>query len=176
MKKLQRGFYNRPTMEVARDLIGKVVNFNDYQAVITETEAYVGKDDPACHAAVGKTKRNEVMFAQAGLSYVYLIYGMYHCLNFVTEDEGFPAAVLIRGVYIDGVDYKKTNGPGKLCKLMNITREDSGVDIVSSDRFYVCDSDIKLDFDVTPRIGISKGTDLPWRFVVTKDAIKKIAG
>ena len=136
----------------------------------------MGKDDPACHAAKGMTKRNEVMFGKAGVSYVYFIYGMYHCLNFVTEEEGFPAAVLIRGVYIPQVDYKKTNGPGKLCKVMNITREHSGIDITDSNNFYVADKGYDLKFDTTTRIGISLGKDLPWRFVVGKNELKKIAG
>lgn len=176
MIKLEREFYNRPTLQVAQELIGKEVLFNSFQGVITETEAYVGKDDPACHAARGMTKRNEVMFGKAGVSYVYFIYGMYHCLNFVTEAEGFPAAVLIRGVHISNLDYKKTNGPGKLCKVMNITREHNGVDIVESKDFYVADKGYDLKFDTTQRIGISQGKELPWRFVVAKKELLKIAG
>ncbi|PIR39306.1 MAG: 3-methyladenine DNA glycosylase [Alphaproteobacteria bacterium CG11_big_fil_rev_8_21_14_0_20_39_49] len=176
MIKLERDFYNRPTLDVAKDLIGKVVLFDSFQGIITETEAYVGRDDPACHAARGMTERNKVMFGKAGVSYVYFIYGMYHCLNFVTEEEGFPAAVLIRGVYIPQLDYKKTNGPGKLCKVMNITREHSSVDITDNNNFYVADKGYDLKFDTTSRIGISKGKDLPWRFVVGKNELKKIVG
>ncbi len=176
MKKLGRDFYNRPTLKVAKELIGKVVSFANYQGVITETEAYVGEGDPACHAARGKTKRNEVMFGRAGVSYVYFIYGMYHCLNFVTEQEGFPAAVLIRGVYISELNYRKTNGPGKLCKVLNITREHNGVDLVTSDNLFVLDDGYSLEFEVTKRVGISKGQDLPWRFVANKYELKKIAG
>jgi len=176
MQKLSREFYEQSTLEVAKELIGKVMVFDSFEGVITETEAYIGKDDPACHAARGKTKRNEVMFARAGTSYVYLIYGMYHCLNFVTEEEGFPAAVLIRGVYIPQIDYKRTNGPGKLCKIMDITKQQNGVDIVESNDFYVLDKGIKLDYDTTTRIGISQGKELPWRFVVDKQKISKIPG
>lgn len=176
MKKLKRDFYDRPTIDVAKDLIGQVMNFSSYQGIITETEAYVGSGDPACHAARGKTKRNEVMFHKAGTSYVYLIYGMYHCLNFVTEHEGFPAAVLIRGAYIPGVDYKKTNGPGKLCRFLNITREHNALDIVNNKDFYVSEGGYKLNFDITERIGISQGKELPWRFVVNNKELKKIAG
>jgi hypothetical protein len=99
---LTRDFFHRPTVLVAQELLGKTLVFNGQRGRITETEAYLGQaDDPACHAARGKTKRNAVMFGQAGLSYVYFIYGMYYCFNIVTEDEHFGAAVLIRGVLED---------------------------------------------------------------------------
>lgn len=91
MKKLTRIFFERPTLKVARDLIGKVLVFGNKKAVITESEAYFG-DDPASHGANGKTKRNYPMFGPAGHTYVYLIYGMYHCVNITTEKEGFPAS------------------------------------------------------------------------------------
>lgn len=166
MPKLLRPFFNRPTLDVARDLIGKEMVVGGSRGIITETEAYIGKDDPACHAARGKTPRNEVMFGQPGFSYVYLIYGMYHCLNFVTEEEGFPAAVLIRGLKMELLPENKTDGPGKLCKALGITREHNNIDIVGSDEFFVVDSGINLDFKATPRIGISQGRDRLWRFVV----------
>ncbi|MGX6960710.1 MAG: DNA-3-methyladenine glycosylase [Rickettsia endosymbiont of Pentastiridius leporinus] len=109
---LPRKFFSRDTNIVSQELIGKVLYFQGKTAIITETESYIGQDDPACHAARGKTKRTDIMFGPAGYSYVYLIYGMYYCLNFVTETEGFPAATtLIRGAYPCGMnsDYTKIN-------------------------------------------------------------------
>ena len=169
MKKLARDFFDRPTLDVAKDLLGKEIYFYGKKGVITETEAYIGQDDPACHAARGKTPRNAVMFGKAGFSYVYLIYGMYHCLNFVTEGEGMPAAVLIRGVKIEGVADKEANGPGKLCRFLGITREHDNVDLINSDKFFVVDSGVEPDFIETARVGISQGQDKLWRFIATKD-------
>src|SRR2546430_489923 len=97
-KRLPRSFFVRPTLQVAEELLGKLLVFNNQRGLITETEAYIGQDDPACHAARGMTPRTQVMFGPPGFSYVYFIYGMYHCFNVVTEPEGFPAAVLIRGI------------------------------------------------------------------------------
>ena len=98
---LSQSFFNRPTLRVAKDLLGKYLIRQDEQSScsvrIVDVEAYVGPEDRACHASKGRTKRTEVMFGPAGITYVYLIYGMYHCLNLVTEAIGFPAAVLIRG-------------------------------------------------------------------------------
>lgn len=122
MRRLPLSFFNRPTITVAQELLGKEIFFKGQKAVITETEAYIGENDPACHAARGKTKRTAVMYGRAGFSYVYLIYGMYYCLNFVTEEEGFPAAVLIRAVRISGIPDKKLNGPGKLCRFWALQR------------------------------------------------------
>lgn len=114
-------FYNRDTLQVAQDLLGKFlvrkIGRKTVAAMITETEAYCGSDDLACHASKGRTARTEVMFGPPGFTYVYLIYGMYHCLNFITEKEGYPAAVLIRAVAVP-----KGDGPGKLCREMQIDR------------------------------------------------------
>lgn len=165
MTRLERPFFERPTVSVAKDLIGKTMVFGTNRAVITETEAYVGESDPACHAARGKTQRNAVMYGKAGVTYVYFIYGMYNCLNFVTEKEGFPAAVLIRGVRMRGVDAKKLNGPGKLCRFFGITREHNGVDLTTGEDFYVTDTGLSLPFSETPRIGISAGKEMLWRFL-----------
>ena len=164
--KLGRNFFEQPTLKVAQDLLGKQLSFNGVKGIITETEAYIGQDDPACHAAKGKTERTSVMFGLAGYSYVYMIYGMYHCLNFVTEREGFPAAVLIRGLMIEeGVQKKYLDGPGKLCKYLGITKQHNELDITISDNFFVVDVGHAISFSATPRIGIKVGTDKLWRFV-----------
>lgn len=164
MKRCGLSFFNRPTTTVAAELLGKTMVFQGIPCIITETEAYVGENDPACHACRGMTKRNAVMYGRAGFTYVYFIYGMYNCLNFVTEEEGFPAAVLIRGVRMNGVADKKLNGPGKLCRHLGITREHSGMDLLSGEEFYVADTGLSLPFETTPRIGISAGKDRLWRF------------
>lgn len=162
--RLKRTYFENPTLDVAQDLIGKVMVFEDFKGIITETEAYIGKDDPACHASRGMTPRTQVMFGPAGFSYVYFIYGMYHCLNFVTEKEGFPAAVLIRGLkLIEGNIHH--NGPGKLCRALGITREHNDLDLTTHPTFGVYDEGIHLPYEITPRIGISQGQDKLWRFV-----------
>lgn len=141
-----------------------------HQGRITETEAYIGTDDPACHAARGKTPRNAVMFGQAGMSYVYFIYGMYFCFNIVTEDEHIGAAVLIRGLIEPGG--RHLNGPGKLCREWSITRNDNGRDLTTDPDFYVLDTPSFQTYDTTPRIGITKATDKLWRFVVPTKQLK----
>ncbi len=163
--RLTRDFFKRPTLEVARDLLGKYMIFEGKSGRITEVEAYIGKDDPACHATRGMTERNRVMFGPAGHAYVYFIYGMYYCLNFVTEQEGFPAAVLIRGVVSDDVE-GKTDGPGKLCREFGITREHDGLDLCNGGDFYIEDrGERPSSIKETPRIGIKVGTDKMWRFI-----------
>lgn len=129
---LKQAFYNQNTLNVAQKLLGCFLNrrIDDGRIVkarIIETEAYIGQDDLACHASKGRTKRNEAMFGPAGRWYVYMIYGMYHCLNVVTEDKGFPAAVLIRAVKLDPASLKLCGarclcGPGKLCRDLKIDR------------------------------------------------------
>lgn len=176
MKKLNRSFFNRPTLTVAKELLGKVLVFKNYQGLITETEAYIGFHDPASHAYRGKTPRTEVMFGESGFSYVYFIYGMYYCLNFVTEKKGFPAGVLIRGIkLIENFSLKSNvkgrefglnlDGPGKLCRHLGITKEHNQIDIVTNSEFYVGCINRTLKFSKTPRIGIKVGTDKLWRFV-----------
>mgnify|MGYP006274847535 CR=1 FL=1 len=184
-KPLKIDFYDRPTLDVARDLIGcTIVRQTDagvLKARIVETEAYVGEGDKACHASKGMTPRTRVMFGSAGVAYVYLIYGMYHCLNFVTEREGFPAAVLIRGLEpVAGFDAvlrgmtpakKKMylNGPGRLCRALGITRELNGLDVTCDGPLFVLSREKDPGTIIqTPRIGVDyAGEDalLPWRFV-----------
>jgi DNA-3-methyladenine glycosylase len=162
MERLGRSFFLRPTVQVAQDLLGKRLIFQNYSGIITETEAYHQDDDPACHAHKGKTPRNAPMFGLAGQSYVYFIYGMYHCLNIVTEPEGIAAAVLIRGLTIETMNL---NGPGKVCRHLKITKDHNAIDLITSDYFYICEGTSRLDFMATPRIGIRHGTDKLWRFV-----------
>jgi len=162
--RLQKDYFLQPTLDVAQDLLGKVLVFKNYRGVITETEAYVGRDDPACHAARGETPRNSVMFGPPGFTYVYLIYGIYFCLNVVTEAEGFPAAVLIRGLNLFAPELKPLDGPGKLCKALGLTTAHNGVDLTTSKDFYMEDENITLAFVATPRIGIKAGADRLWRF------------
>ncbi len=190
INKLPREFYTRPTLEVAQDLIGKVLVYKydgaEVSARLVEVEAYIGSDDPACHAAVGKTERNAVMFGPGGFGYIYFIYGMYYCLNVVTENEGFPAAVLIRAAEPEEGDevlrerYKAdhknllTNGPGKLCKAFGLTREQNGLDLIGptlylEDRGYRPGKIIR-----TERIGIKVGRDKLWRFY--EDGSRYVSG
>ena len=167
MQRLPRNFFEQDTVQIARALLGKILVFKNFKGIITETEAYRGEDDPASHAHRGPTPRTQVMFEKPGISYVYLIYGMYHCLNVVTEPEGVPGAVLIRGLRLLNPEPYILDGPGKLCRHLQITKEHHGMDLVNSDSFYIT----KMKFDnvthtATPRIGIQKGQDKLWRFVL----------
>ena len=178
--KLKRDFFERDTLIVAKQLLGKYLVYGDLVGQITETEAYIGKDDPACHACKGLTPRTKPMFGPAGFSYVYFIYGMYFCFNIVTEKEGFPAAVLIRGVRpIEGVEIMQerrgekvrhvnlTNGPGKLCQAFGLTKQQNNLDMCGNSNFYVEDRGDEFNhFKQTPRIGIKEGLEHYWRFVV----------
>lgn len=163
--KLGRDFFNRHCTEVARDLLGQVLVFGNHRGIITETESYRGFDDPASHAFRGPTPRSKIMFGTPGLSYVYFIYGMYHCLNIVTEEEGSPSAVLIRGLKLLTPPCSLLNGPGKICREMKITREHSGIDLVTQEDFYVTTGEKIEEFKTTPRIGIKVGMDNQWRFI-----------
>ncbi|MBL8677252.1 MAG: DNA-3-methyladenine glycosylase, partial [Alphaproteobacteria bacterium] len=153
-ERLSPNFFDRPTLDVAKDLLGKILVFGEYAGVITETEAYIGQGDPACHAARGKTGRNAVMFGPSGVSYVYFIYGMYHCLNIVTEEKGTPAAVLVRGLMLVRPEPLFLNGPGKLCRHLGITRNHNGIDLNLSESLYLKDSPLSPKYETTPRIGI----------------------
>lgn len=179
-KKLPRSFYARPTLEVAPDLLGKFIVYNSPEgplvARITETEAYIGEDDPACHAHRGRTMRNDVMFGPPGFSYIYFIYGVYYCLNFVTEPAGRAAAVLLRAAEpIEGVELMRSrststrihqllNGPGKFCRAFNLNREQNNLDLTGN-ILYLEDRNFRVtEFGTSPRIGIRTATDRPWRF------------
>ena len=193
---LTRKFYARDTLAVARDLLGRDIvrvleDGTRLACRITETEAYIGRTDKACHAYGGRrTARTETLFAPPGIAYIYLIYGMYHCLNFVTEGEGEPAAVLIRGAVPtengdiiaknrfgckekDMTAYQKKNflnGPGKLCRGLALTRTQNGLDLTCpAGGLYVLPGAPPDPAQVRTgkRIGIDyaeEAVDFPWRF------------
>lgn len=194
MEKLTRDFYGRDTLTVARELLGKyLVRVVDGRALtvrLTETEAYIGRLDKACHAYNYKrTKRTETLFAPPGTAYLYLIYGMYTCLNLVTEAEGEPAAVLIRAgepvtqVDADAIAVKRfgctaaqmssyhrknfLNGPGKLCKGLSLTTAQNGLSLLGEELYVLDSGERPQKIHVGKRIGIDyaeEAADFPWRF------------
>ena len=184
-------FYRRPTLDVARDLIGKVVVYKSKQGItagaIVEAEAYIGEDDPACHAAVGRTQRNAPLYGPPGRAYVYLNYGLHNMLNAVTEAEHHPAAVLIRALEpLEGLalmrrrrsrapwrkgkppapDHELCRGPGNLCLAMGITLDDN-LRPLTRGPLTIHDRGIThADIAWDGRIGIRVGTDKMWRATV----------
>jgi DNA-3-methyladenine glycosylase len=168
---LSRAFFNRPTLTVARSLIGKYLvrdNGNgEIAGKIIEVEAYVGSQDKACHASKGRTARTEVLFGPPGISYVYLIYGMYHLLNVVTERTDFPAAVLIRAIEVEGV---LIDGPGKLCRALGIDRSLNRLELTEGRRVWFEDRGTRVarkKIGAFPRIGVEYAgswAKKPWRF------------
>ena len=204
MEILPRDFYDRDTLTVARELLGCYLvrewEGKKLAVRITETEAYIGRMDKACHAYQYKrTPRTETLFSKPGVSYVYLIYGMYHCLNFVTEPEGEPAAVLLRALEpAAGAEimqrlrfgdapmnaYRKKNflnGPGKVCKALDLTTAQNRLDL-EGNMLFLCDSmeDVGLENPAIgpehlctgPRIGVDyaeEARDFPWRFWLEKE-------
>ena len=182
---LPRDFYARSTLDVARELIGtRLVHEIDgvrCAGVIVETEAYIGEDDPACHAAAGLTGRTALMYGPAGIAYVYLNYGVHFLLNVVTEADGHPAAVLIRALAADegleamrarrGVeeasprgDEGLCRGPGNLTRALGVTLRDNGLDLCGASALWIEEGPGPPGPLVWgPRIGISVGVDTPWR-------------
>ena len=168
---LPRIYFNRPTVTVARSLIGKyLVRSIDGRMLagkIVEVEAYVGPQDKACHASKGRTPRTEVLFGPPGVAYVYLIYGMYHCLNVVTEREEFPSAILIRAIEIDG---ELIDGPGRLCRALQIDRCLNRVDLTTCESLWFEDRGILVergDVGAYLRVGVDYAGEWakkPWRF------------
>jgi len=178
---LPRSFYDRPTLDVARDLLGKVLVHNRRNVrtsgIIVEVEAYIGESDPACHAAPGPTARNEPLYGRPGFAYVYLNYGMHWLVNAVTEAKGAPAAVLIRALEpLDGIaamqrrrgrrlsHHELCRGPGNLTKALGITRAQNREDLCGR-RLYIEDRDLPAPGEISwgPRIGIRVGTERLWR-------------
>lgn len=164
--RLGRAYFEQNTITLAQDLLGKKLVFGSFEGWITETEAYRGEDDPACHAARGKTPRTQVMYGPGGFSYIYFIYGRYFCFNIVSEPEGIPAAVLIRGLLLQSPQILHLDGPGKVCRHLSMDRLHNGIDLTLAPDFYVADLGLRPPFDATPRIGIRVGTESLWRFVV----------
>ena len=181
--KLTRDFFDRPTLDVARDLLGKTLvrrlGGRTLSGMIVETEAYIGPEDLACHASKGKTARTATMFGPAGVAYVYMIYGFYFCLNAVTEAEGYPAAVLIRAVEpLENIavmrklrknparDTDIASGPGKLCMAMSIDKSLNGAELGGRE-LWVEDRNLACgEVSASPRIGVDYAgayRDKPWR-------------
>ena len=159
MKKLTRAFYNRETTIVAQELLGSylvhVAEGVERIGKIVEVEAYLGPHDLAAHSAKGLTERTKVMFGPPGYAYVYLIYGMYHCLNVVTEPEGHASAVLIRACQPIQNVTERSQGPGLLCKALKVDKSLNGKDFLS-DQFYIAQSKEKKAIRIIkrPRIGV----------------------
>jgi DNA-3-methyladenine glycosylase len=177
---LKRAFYERPAVDVARDLLGKLLMHGSVAGIIVETEAYLGGDDLAAHSARGITDRTRVIFGPPGHAYVYFIYGMYECLNIVAEPTGQPGCVLIRALEpVAGVDLMQSrrpaakrledlaSGPGKLTLALGITRAHNGADLTRGPLVVRAPAEAhRLEIAVTPRIGIRECADWPLRFLL----------
>lgn len=190
MKRLDRDFFLQPTVEAARKLLGhRLVHIESdkrrLSGIIIEAEAYVGTEDLACHAKSGRTKRNATMWGAPGHAYIYLTYGMHWMLNLVTERDGFPSAVLLRGIWPkEGISRMQTrrkgrsfdelaDGPAKLCQAMNIDGEWDGHDLCSPDSRIFVEVDLSIESkNVTrgPRVGLNTVPEpwksMPWRFQI----------
>jgi len=180
---LKRPFYERPTVTVARELLGKVLVHGPTAGIIVETEAYPGGDDLASHSARGITDRTRVIFGPPGHAYVYFIYGMYECLNLVAEPEGQPGCVLIRALEpLAGIEIMRerrpparkledlASGPGKLTLALAITRAQNGVDVTRGALVVREPAERRrVEIVVTPRIGIRECADWPLRFIIRRN-------
>ena len=191
---LPRRFYNRPTLDVARDLIGKVLVHETRRGVasgvIVEVEAYIGESDPACHAAPGPTSRNAPLYGPPGIAYVYLNYGIHYLVNAVTEAEGWPAAVLIRALEPkDGIPLMRRRrarggvkrpseiavddlcrGPGNLTRALGITLKDNCLDLTGSALRIEEQGTTPRPIAWSRRIGITVGVEQEWRVIATDSA------
>ncbi len=168
MVRLSKSFFGDNALEVAPLLLGKrlcrkFLNGDVIKYEISEVEAYCGEGDLACHASKGRTPRTEVMYAEGGKVYVYLIYGMYWLLNFVCGDEGDPQAVLIRGV-------REVSGPGRLGKALDLDKTFYGEDLTLSDRIWIEDAPVVKEYGRSCRIGVDYAGPIwskkKWRFVI----------
>ena len=188
---LPRDFFARPTLEVARELLGgRLVHLDNDQRLagwIIETEAYIGEADLGCHARAGRTPRTQVMYGPPGHAYVYFTYGMHWCLNFVTEAEGFPAAVLIRAIQpVEGLaiiaarrapqpPIHWTDGPGKLCQALGIDRHHNGLDLCAPESPLFVEKEGPIspeNVTIGPRVGLTNVPEpwksMPWRLKLTQ--------
>lgn len=191
MEKLKKEFYLRDTHQVAKELLGKRLVCGEAEIIVTETESYIGAIDKACHAYGGRrTKRTDILFWEGGVFYIYMIYGMYFCLNVITEREGYPAGVLIRGGRLaDNKDkvcfnrfgksfdelggYQKKHildGPGKVCMGLGIDRRFNGFSCLSDEIFIAEGIEVKEeDIKAGKRIGIDyaeEAKDFLWRYYI----------
>lgn len=196
-ERLPRAFFARPTLEVARELLGAhLVHCDAGQrlgGIIVETEAYIGQEDLGCHAKAGRTPRTEVMFGPAGFAYVYFTYGNHWLFNCVTENEGFPAAVLVRAILpTEGLDIiatrrgsqpqaRWTDGPGKLTQALGINGAQNKADLCAPEaRLFIEAGQAISDAGVTtgPRVGLTSVPEpwksIPWRFLAQHDAVNHI--
>lgn len=182
---LHHEFYNLPTLTIARELIGarlgRVLEGRKLVGLITETEAYIGEEDQACHAKAGRTSRTQIMYGPPGHAYVYFTYGNHWMLNVVTEKEDFPAAVLIRAIQpVEGAELmsarrsgRDTFGPGKLTQAMGITKSENTLDLTEANSNLWIEAGVSVpDQSVTigPRVGLNTVPEpwlsKPWRFLV----------
>ena len=165
MERLSYEFYHRPCLEVARDLVGKVLIHNGQQLRISETEAYWGEADTACHAHKGRTKRTEVLYADAGTIYIYLCYGVHWLMNTITGDVDDPQGVLIRACL-------EAEGPGKLTKHLGITGASNRSSAVTSPELWIGDDGFRCHVVTDKRVGIGYASredqDRLWRFKMVK--------
>ena len=194
MKILRKSFYNRDTLTVARELLGKklvrIVDGQCLSAVVAETEAYLGDGDSASHAFRGRTPRNQVMFGPAGIAYIYFVYGMHYMLNVVTEGEETPGAVLLRAVApLQGIAHMQklrnrqgknlTDGPAKLCQALAIDTSLNGWNLTRGKILWIENYQTIPDSGIMtgPRIGIGYAAaadrKAPWRFVVKQKLWKE---
>lgn len=182
---LPRAYFSRATLTIARSLVGKhlvrSIDGRELAGKIVETEAYVGPHDLACHASKGRTPRTDVLFGPPGMAYVYMIYGMYYCLNVVTEREEFPAAVLIRAVEVEGA---LIDGPGRLCRALGIDRTLNRVDLTIGKELWFEDRGGRVLSRLVgahPRIGVDYAGEWamkPYRFRLLSAAApsRKLSG
>ncbi len=178
---LGAAYYRKPCLDLARSLLGKLLLRNTGRGpvggYIVEVEAYIGEADPACHAASGRTTRNEVMYGRSGRAYVYFTYGMHHCFNVVCGREGVPEAVLVRAIEpVFGISVMRRNrgksirdldlarGPARLCKALGLDGRANGADLLKGPVFIARGRAVPRILGVSARVGISRGADKPWRF------------
>jgi len=188
---LPTSFYNRPTLTVARELLGsrlvRILNGVRLVGFISETEAYIGEDDLACHAKAGLTLRTAPMFGPPGHAYIYFTYGNHWMLNAVTEKEGFPAAVLIRAIQpIEGIEVmmerrggRDTLGPGKLTQALGITKSENNVNLTEANSSLWIEAGKFIpnnSVTISPRVGLNKTPEpwlsKPWRFLVREPILE----
>lgn len=179
-EKLPRSWYARPAPDLARSLLGTILvrreGAAELRGRIVETEAYTGEQDPGSHAYRGPTRRTQVMFGAAGHLYVYLTYGMHHCMNVVSDGVGVAGAVLLRAAEpLAGIEFMQVrrggrtgtdlcNGPAKLCQAFGITRSQNGVDLLGDEIWIECPSLSTVEIAVSTRVGLTAGKELPLRF------------